>query len=813
MDRSRLPTRDASFLTTLALLAVFLCAPLLALAADTGQIAVIIRGAKKAGVTVTLSGGDLAEAQEKRTNKFGRVSFKELAAGVYALTPRKSGASFTPSFKTLTVSADATARATFSSASTGKNVGMAYCMSCHEKLSPDVYADWLAGPHGNFDYRNGDAQTGYDDFADTSTYPTGVANFSGYPNSSTIAAALQQSEYAGKTEKYCLECHGPSTADNAKVANFSLVRPEGIIDTVNASSQVARPVVGCEACHGSGRSHISHPTKGVTHEAPTAAQCGQCHNNQFPSPHLDAHPLGAGERDNPGIYEAYLTSPHADSVDDAELYTDAAKTTMKAECAKCHSDHGARIYRSIDGDGTTLPQRLVNEAGHTEFAAVQCRTCHDAHNPSQLLETASAATSSATARSAEFNLCTNCHQLLDSSDAKLTNPYHADHTGRITDTHYDNPTTTDLEGYNVKRSSETACSDCHNPHRADTTINKQWAESGHGDLTAKPWKQYDWKSVGRQSCQRCHSPVGFAAIVADQENYNAANNNFSHLTGTQDENLHCNGCHKNGSSERRTIGAYNGFVKFPSGDKVSLDADSNLCMMCHQGRASKLDVDTKISGGSAPYTSFTNIHYLAAAATFFGTETRGGYEYSGKTYVTRNTFEGHEGRADTCVECHLRTESADAPDHHFLPQVTDCAGSGCHVGLTDFDNLRPSNVADYDGDSDTTEGLKGEVDTMRAALYTQIKSYAASTVLFPAVYDGSTNPYWFRDTNGNGVKDSNETTGYNKFDAKLLKAAYNYHVSVQEPHGYIHNHRYILQLLYDSLQDLGATMTPYTRPQ
>ena len=81
------------------------------------------------------------------------------------------------------------------------------------------------------------------------------------------------------------------------------------------------------------------------------------------------------------------------------------------------------------------------------------------------------------------------------------------------------------------------------------------------------------------------------------------------------------------------------------------------------------------------------------------------------------------------------------------------------------------------------------------------------------VYDSATNPYWFVDTDGDGIKDASETTSY-QFDGKLLKAAYNYQVSKKEPCGFIHNHRYIMELLYDSTRDLGgdAAVAGLTRP-
>ncbi len=785
-----------------------------ATAADVGKLVTHIRGVGKSGVYLTLSGGDLSESIEKRTSKAGRVSLKNIAPGTYTLTPRKNGIKFSPEFRTVTIAVGVTGKARFSSTKMAARVGMTYCVSCHKMASADVYADWLSGPHGNFDYVDGSGNKyEYNHFQSTFVYPTNYTLFTGYPNDATITAALANPEFSGKTKSYCFGCHGDWSSDRTKVATFPLVRPDGTVDTINSSTQIARPVIGCEACHGSGRKHISSPGKALTFEAPSAVQCGECHNNKFPEEHLSSHPAGAAGANNPGIYEAYQVSAHTHSLDDASLFTNpnSKDKALKPLCAKCHSDQGARIYRATQGDATTLPAQLAGEADHTEFDVVQCRTCHDAHNPGELLRNASAATGSAGARSAEFNTCTNCHQLLDSNDAKIT-PYHSDHEKSITTNHYDDPATTALEGYNIHKSSDQACSMCHNPHVAGTEINEQWAASGHGDLAADPWTHYDWKSASRQACQRCHTPIGFINIVADQEHYVAANNDFSHLSGQQNDNLTCNGCHTDSSFKRRTIGAYDGYVKFPSGDKVKLDDDSNLCMMCHQGRASKVDIDTKISSGPPPYTSFSNIHYLAAAATFFGSETRGGYEYSGKSYVSRSTFPDHGGKFDTCVKCHLRKESAESPDHHFVPEVADCSSSGCHVGIVSLEDIRPPSALDYDGDSNTTEGIKGEIESMRADLYVAIKAYASGTVHFAIVYDEATNPYWFRDTNGNGVKDSGESTGYNKFDAKLLKAAYNYHMSLKEPHTFIHNYKYMVELLYDSLEDLGVNMSSYTRP-
>jgi len=53
---------------------------------------------------------------------------------------------------------------------------------------------------------------------------------------------------------------------------------------------------------------------------------------------------------------------------------------------------------------------------------------------------------------------------------------------------------------------------------------------------------------------------------------------------------------------------------------------------------------------------------------------------------------------------------------------------------------------------------------------------------------------------------------YNAFTPRLLQAAYNYHYVVKDPGAFAHNGKYIIQVLYDSLEDLGANTTGMVRP-
>lgn len=365
----------------------------------------------------------------------------------------------------------------------------------------------------------------------------------------TQKAALQQG---------CAQCHDP-IGDGPSL--------ESLIDPANVPAD-GLAAVTCEACHGAGGQHYG--VGPVPNPTPDYTTCGNCHAT-LPADHLTYHP----EANN--IVTDFEASRHQ-----------VGSLRNRNVCVKCHSDEGAKQYVAID-DST----RLFTLAVPVDPASkIQCRTCHNAHNPEELLE---AATSSA---SAEYRTCTNCHQAHNatvgtalsyppgttvtatSDGASDTNGgqliYHAARYERvITDTHYDDPTTpAAVEGYTMSSASERVCRDCHNVHSADLSINLQWAESAHGgeiltvketaaagqandslaqtiaakaaftdDASGAPaWTHYDWDASSRQSCQRCHTSTGlvnFMAAAATQSDsdpannitYTPANNNFSHLVG------------------------------------------------------------------------------------------------------------------------------------------------------------------------------------------------------------------------------------------------------------------------------------------
>ncbi|MBS1195946.1 MAG: Cytochrome c family protein, partial [Actinobacteria bacterium] len=187
--------------------------------------------------------------------------------------------------------------------------------------------------------------------------------------------------------------------------------------------------------------------------------------------------------------------------------------------------------------------------------------------------------------------------------------------------------------------------------------------------------------------------------------------------------------------------------------------------------------------------------------TLFGTEVKGAYEYTGRTYLGRRV---HVEAFDTCAECHGA--------HTQEVQVAACGG--CHPGVAAFGDLVGIRVtqADFDGDGNVAEGIAGEIDTMREALITAMQAYTGTVAgALPIIYNPTAYPYFFGDADASGAIEEGEE-GYNTWTPRLLRAAYNLQYAGKDPGGFAHNPLYIIQVLYDSLQDVGYDVSGMTRP-
>jgi hypothetical protein len=320
-------------------------------------------------------------------------------------------------------------------------------------------------------------------------------------------------------------------------------------------------------------------------------------------------------------------------------------------------------------------------------------------------------------------------------------------------------------------------------------------DDGHFAGSEEAFRHWDGEGEVPAACARCHTGVGLPIFLKDGAN----------ISEPPASGLLCSTCHDDLARFSRYEVAE---VEFPSGAVIdSGNPNTNLCMNCHQGRESTVSVNKAVEGLDEDKVSdklgFMNVHYFAAGATLFGTEAKGAYEYEGKTYNGRFT---HVPDLSNCTDCHTT---------HGLDVQVDACGK-CHVEVEseeDFPKIRMS-PKDYDGDGDTREGIAGEVAALHEALYAAIQDYAANVAGAGIVYDAYTYPYFFTDTNGNGKADKDEANygnRYNTWTPRLLKAAYNYQYVAKDLGAFAHNNKYILQVLYDSLGDLGAKVTVDTK--
>jgi len=327
----------------------------------------------------------------------------------------------------------------------------------------------------------------------------------------------------------------------------------------------------------------------------------------------------------------------------------------------------------------------------------------------------------------------------------------------------------------------------------ESKMEELWLTSGHANSLSESFTHWDEDNpkVVETDCARCHSTTGFVDFIDNLVVDTAP------AVGTTVE---CEVCHTN--REDGTLRTHDSVI-FPSTEVVENLGPSGICMECHQGRESSPDVDQEITDAAvadddtiSSDIGFLNIHYAAAGAMQLGTVAKAGYEYSDNDYDSRFA---HVTGYNACMTCH---------DPHTLEvELTAC--NTCHPGTTDPKNIRYyGSYTDYDGDGDTTEGIYYEIEPFKEKLYEAIQAYGNQTG-FPIVY-ASGYPYVVNDTNGNGVADESEVNRnnrYSSFTPRLLKAVYNYQVSLKDHGGYAHGGKYIIELLYDSIADLNETLT------
>lgn len=669
------------------------------------------------------------------------------------------------------------------------------------------------------------------------------AEWSASPHNAADSEAFRHWDSEGSIPESCAKCH--STA-----GYLDYLGEDGTAFGVVDAPAALGTTVNCDACHNptaASLTTVMFPSGAEISTTDNAARCMECHQGRASSDTVNAAIAEAGLTDmnqpsdalgfiNIHYYAAastlygtevrggyqfegrvyQLQNVHVPGFDTCtSCHSPHTLEVQVAECATCHEDVEAvedlvdiRMPGSMvdfDGDGDQLEGIAfeIETLQELLYQAIQQYAVEVAGTPIIHVPTSYP----------YWFVDTNANGAADEGEADFANQYKA-FTGYLLQA-----------AYNYQVSINDPAGYAHNPvyhiqllFDSIEVLNAQLGEpvdisagtrteSGHFDVTAEAFRHWDEDGEVSASCTKCHTAEGLPFFIENGVN----------IAGEPSNSLSCSTCHTS-LVEFTTYPLTE--VRFPSGAMLSFGEEepSNLCLNCHQGRESTVSVNRVIASAgvgddevSADLT-FRNVHYFAAGATLFGGEAQGAYQYEGQLYSGRNLHDNE--RFTTCDSCHR--------EHELTLRVNQC--TDCHETVEAPEDVRlirfePEGVApiDYDGDGDVTEPIAAEIDTFTTALYASIQTYAANVAGTPIVYDSHSHPYWFIDTNANGVADPDEVNGDNRYASwtpTLLRAAYNYQYMQKDPGVYAHNPDYALQVLYDSLMAIGGpdAVATFTRP-
>ncbi|MBU1304878.1 MAG: polyheme membrane-associated cytochrome C, partial [Alphaproteobacteria bacterium] len=222
-----------------------------------------------------------------------------------------------------------------------------------------------------------------------------------------------------------------------------------------------------------------------------------------------------------------------------------------------------------------------------------------------------------------------------------------------------------------------------------------WMSSQHANAESEAFRHWDSEGEIPGNCAVCHSSAGFVDYVSAPQSKPAQIDHPVPIGTT----VECATCHNPASEALKE-------VIFPGDTNIDMSSGTPVCAVCHQGRASRFDVDMVVADigedDVSDQLAFVNIHYSAAATTQQGSAVGGGYEYEGLSYA--GPF-GHVPGFSSCASCH------DA--HATVVKLENC--TTCHAGVTDFRAIRTTPL-DILADGNTGMGIAGVIDQLHDRL-------------------------------------------------------------------------------------------------
>jgi hypothetical protein len=221
-----------------------------------------------------------------------------------------------------------------------------------------------------------------------------------------------------------------------------------------------------------------------------------------------------------------------------------------------------------------------------------------------------------------------------------------------------------------------------------------------------------------------------------------------------------------------------------TGQEAGNYTTGNVCIFCHRARK---DVGGYIPPGGVKITSvYWGPHEGPQADVYTG---KGGFELANKSYGSTV----HTSFDDGCVRCHMPpvANNDNYPSHSFYAQLSVC--QGCHAGATSFD----------------VNGVQTDVTAALTELQTALNAAGYLT-------RASTAPYTPLGVSDLGADFDLDTTTPQSgtVDQLTAGAIWNYLIIARGSGLGVHNPRYTLELLYDSIEQItgNAPTSITTRP-
>ena len=338
-----------------------------------------------------------------------------------------------------------------------------------------------------------------------------------------------------------------------------------------------------------------------------------------------------------------------------------------------------------------------------------------------------------------------------------------------------------------------SCGDCHastNPRYPFLGAKARYEVSGHKLLGNSAY-------ANGEGCQVCHTNEGF---IASLEKGNPDPKEFV-ADPSQPGCFTCHEPHETGDFRLRTVSP----VTLANG-KVFDVGDGNLCARCHHATAVAAQAVTPMPASKV--APFWGSHHGPQADIVAGTNA---FEFAGKTYGSS----AHKDVInDGCVSCHMSLPtgraglSLEIGGHscevagkvHGMDTLNLAACVSCHRDIRQAPGKAVFNIIaqeDYD-----LNGRKEPVQVEVQGLLDRFVNKDGTGLL------QKTNPPFYA-KDGTFLWTRSEVVR----PAVEVAAFYNYRMIMDDGSLGIHNTKYVIQILYDTIQALDPSFDVSRRPQ